>query len=34
MSRSAVALTIIFEIILLNFVIGFYAESRYKMDLE
>jgi len=34
MSGSAVALTIIFGIILLGSAIGFYAGSRYKMDLE
>jgi len=34
MSGSAIALTIIFGIILLGSVIGFYAVSRYKMDLE
>lgn len=34
MSGSAIALTIIFGIILLGSAIGFYAGSRYKMDLE
>ena len=34
MSASAIALTIIFGIILVGSAIGFYAGSRYKMDLE
>ncbi|HEV2388894.1 MAG TPA: sodium:solute symporter family protein [Candidatus Acidoferrales bacterium] len=34
MSASGVALTIIFLIVVLGSVIGFYAGSRYKMDLE
>jgi SSS family solute:Na+ symporter len=34
MSGSAIALSIIFGIILLGSAIGFYAGSRYKMDLE
>src|SRR5258706_2872075 len=34
MSENAVALTIIFGIVGLGSAIGFYAGSRYKMDLE
>ncbi len=34
MSASALALTVIFGIVLLGSLIGFYAGSRYKMDLE
>ena len=34
MTASALALTVILAIVLLGSVVGFYAGSRYKMDLE